>query len=445
VTTDRATFTISQVNQAVGAALTAAFPDPFWVVGELQGYDRDVSKAATRPWGQVYFELAEKNADADSAKAVAKALMWGNVLRAVSRRLAESGAEVRLTDGLKVKFLCSIDFYWPRASLQLKVLDVDPDFTLGDLEKARRDLVDRLSREGLLELNKSVPMPPAPRVIGLITSEGSAAYHDFLQELRPSGFGFTVLLADARMQGEETESSVTAALSSLASRPEVEVIALVRGGGSRSDLMWFDREKIARAVARCSKPVITGIGHEIDLSVADLAAHASHKTPTACARFLVERTANFAAAVTEAASRTAREALVCWDRSARALSDAAGSWRRLSEGRLRDASTALRAAGPALVMGSRRVLDVGAARLASAGPRLARSSAAVISARRERLESSARELVLKDPDRLLSRGFTLVRAADGRLVKSLAQISVGETTTVRVRDGSFSARVTSKE
>lgn len=434
-------FTVGQINQAIGGALQDAFPDPFWVVGELQGYERDASKASQRRWGQVYFELVEKEEGSDAAKASAKALMWGDAMKRVSQRLAAAGADLRLADGLKIRVLCQVDFYWPRASLQLKVLDVDPNFTLGDLEKAKRELLEKLRREGLYDANRGLPMPTAPRGVGLITSEGSAAYHDFMHELGGSGYGFDVRLVDARMQGEETEPSVVNAMRVLEKDPAVEVIALVRGGGSRSDLMWFDREKIAFAVARCSKPVVTGIGHEIDLSVADLVAHASQKTPTACAAFLVERVRAFDAAVAEAGGRLAVEARERLSGAGSALSNAVTHWRHLAGTRLQAAATGLTEAGRALASGARRHLAVRREQLSGAGPRGGRAALMGLASRRDKMDALARELFLKDPRRLLERGYGLVYL-DGVLVKKASSLRPGARTVTRFQDGAVESEVT---
>lgn len=438
---ERAALTVSQVNRSIGEALADAFPDPFWVVGELQGYERDAGKAAQRRWGQVYFELVEKEEGSDAAKASAKALMWGDAARRITQRLAEAGGDLRLADGLKIKVLCAVDFYWPRASLQLKVLDVDPRFTLGDMEKARRDLIEKLKREGVFDDNRNVPLPRAPRTVGLITSDGSAAFHDFVREMTDSGYGFDVRLVDTRMQGEETEAGVLRALALLEADPAVEVIALVRGGGSRSDLLWFDREKIAFAVAGCAKPVLTGIGHEIDLSVTDLVAHAAHKTPTACAAFLAERVRQFESCVGQAAAKLSTEARRRMAELSRLLSDAVTNWRHLTAARLKGAAADLSAAGAALAAGARGHAAVRRERLAGAVPRLAQAARRSFAARRERLAAFEKELELKDPRRLLARGYSLLFAG-GRLVKSAAVLAEGDEIEARLKDGAAQARVT---
>ncbi len=434
---------VSQVNQAIGGALKRSFPDAFWVRGELQGFDRDAAKASTRRWGQVYFEIVEKEPGADTVKAGAKALLWGDALSAIQDKLSAASPDLRLQDGLQVKFLCEVDFYWPRASLQLKVLDADPHFTLGDMERARRELMEKLRAAGLLEQNRSTPFPRVPLGIGLITSDGSAAYHDFIQELRGSGFAFRVSLMDTRMQGADTEGDVTRALAVLAEEPDVEVIVLVRGGGSRSDLIWFDKEKIALAVARCPKPVIAGIGHEIDLSVADLVAHTSRKTPTAAAQFLVETVGSFERELLESGRTVATGAKDRLIEARRDLASAVDGWRNESQNLLTAGGEALARCRGQLAADTRRHLTLQRERLVAAPARMAQSVREKIRLHRERLTAFARECALKDPRRLLARGYSLIYAG-GRLAKGIRDIHVGEFMEARLQDGLVTANVLNK-
>jgi len=416
-----ATYSVSQVTQSIAHALKNAFPEAFWVTGEIQSYNRDADAAARRRWGQVYFELIEKEEGADAAKAAVKAVAWGDTHAAIRRKLAQASEKLALRDGVKVRFLCEVDFYWPRASLQLKVLDVDPNFTLGDMERARQELLKALQEKGLVDRNKSLPFPDVPTALGLITSDGSAAYHDFLQELKGAGYSFAVRFWDARMQGAETEESVLRGLARLEADPAVDVIALVRGGGSRSDLIWFDKEKIAYAIAQCRKPVVTGIGHEIDLSVADVVAHRHFKTPTAVAQFLAGRAADFEARVLEAGRRITDIVTARLLAETRNLSDSANTWRyaaTLFVQRLRG-------------------------ELAGAAQSLAGAALRRFSVEKERLAAQLKELSLKDPKRLLERGYCLLTSA-GRAVKSVADLNVGDEFDAVLRDGVLSARALAK-
>ena len=163
---------------------------------------------------------------------------------------------------------------------------IDPSFTLGQLAVERERLLKQLFDEGLLEKNGLLQVPYVPLRVGLVTSIGSAAHADFITEISNSGFGFTVLEYDSRVQGENAAAEIVLGLEVLSSH-NPDVIVLIRGGGSTADLSIFDSEIVARTIAELNLPVFTGIGHEIDRSVADEVAHSSFKTPTSCANALV--------------------------------------------------------------------------------------------------------------------------------------------------------------
>lgn len=462
VTSEDATYSVSQINRGIAAALRNAFPQAFWVAGEIQGYDRDAAKGPARRWGQIYFELLEKEEGSDTAKAAIKALVWGDAHRAILEKLKGTSDKLKLQDGLKVRFLCEVDFYWPRAGLQLKVTDVDPNFTLGDMERARQELLKALKERGLLDKNKAVPFPLVPQRIGLITSDGSAAYHDFMDELERSGYGFQVDFWDARMQGADTEESVCRGLVVLSARPGIETVVVIRGGGSRSDLIWFDKEKIAFAIAQCAKPVLTGIGHEIDLSVADLVAHAYQKTPTAVAQLLVERVRSFERAAQETSAAVMASAARRLVDERQRLSDGFKTWRYASHLLLKDARALLGAAAQSLRHGARGLqaerqrlaalptllrgqvlqrLRMGHERVSAARGAIGRLAVERIHRLEDRLASFSKECALKDPRRLLQRGYSLITRG-GRLVKSVQDAAAGEEVEAVLKDGILQARVT---
>lgn len=440
MTDEKESLTVSQVNRAIGAALEDRFSNAFWVVGEVQGYDRDAAKAGQRKWGQIYFELIEKEAGSDTVKAGIKALVWGDGHNALRAKLMEVAGDLKFQDGLQVKLLCKIDFYWPRANLQLKVLDVDPHFTLGDMERARRELIESLKKTGLFDRNRETALPLVPLEIGLVTSDGSAAYHDFVEELRSSGYAFQLHFADARMQGADTEKDVPRALALLARDPDVEIIVLIRGGGSRSDLIWFDKEAVARAVAVCPKPVLTGIGHEIDLSVADLVAHTSRKTPTAAAQFLIEQVRTYETALSEAARSVRESARAQWERESRALSDAARAWRESSGRFVSLSQKSLSTSRELLRASARRHLTILEERLKAAPARLEGGAKGLLRSNNERLEAFRKECEFKDPRRLLARGYSLIYAG-GRIAKSVRSVQAGEFIEARLADGLVTANV----
>ena len=308
------------------------------------------------------------------------------------------------------------------------------------MERARRELIESLKKTGLYDRNRETALPLVPLDIGLVTSDGSAAYHDFVEELRSSGYAFRLHFVDARMQGADTENDVPQALAVLAMNPEVEVIVLIRGGGSRSDLIWFDKEKVARAVAVCPKPVLTGIGHEIDLSVADLVAHTSRKTPTAVAQFLIEQARTFETTLSEAARSIRESAREQLERESRALSDAARAWRESSGHFVSLSQKTLFTSMELLRASARRHLTVLEERLKAAPLRLEGGAKTLFRSHTERLEAFRKECEFKDPRRILARGYSLIYAG-GRIAKSVRSVQVGEFIEARLADGLVTANV----
>lgn len=190
---------------------------------------------------------------------------------------------------LKVKLFVKGDFYVPYGKFQGRVIDIDPSYTIGELALTREAILQRLREENLLFKNKSIPFSEAPLHIGLITGEGSAAFHDFSTKLNESGFAFKITTIHAKMQGNETESTILSALGQLRQNTDLDVVCIVRGGGSKTDLNYFDSEVLCRAVANYPIPVLTGIGHEIDKCLLDQVAWQNFITPTDCAKFLIDK------------------------------------------------------------------------------------------------------------------------------------------------------------
>ena len=444
------TYSVSQLCGEVREILGEAFSS-VWVVGEAQ-------RVRPSARGHVYFELIEKG-EHDEIVGKLDAVIWkGDFLR-VQRLL--SASEQRLTDGVQVRVRGSLDFYAPGGRLQLCVREVDPSFTLGLMERRRRETLAALAATGLLERNRALPLAELPLTLALITSHGSAAYHDFLSGLIDSGYGFRVTFVHAAMQGREAEREVVSALASLRGLA-VDCAVLIRGGGSRTDLAAFDSRAIAEAIALAPFPVLTGLGHEIDRAIADLTAHTAFKTPTKVAEFLVERLARAEgeleglrqALLREALEplRSGREALGRAERGvslARMRLGAAGA--RIEEharalGRL--GRTALRQAERRQDAVRGRLADLAPRRLAAAGrertrlgERIAGAARGHVRAADARLQGLERLCAQLAPERTLERGFSLTRDAEGRIVRQPDQVRPGDVVTTRVAGGDFISRV----
>jgi exodeoxyribonuclease VII large subunit len=309
-------------------------------------------------------------------------------------------------------------------------------------------------------------MPLVPERIGLVTSVGSAAYNDFVRELEQGGFGHRVEVVDARVQGAEAETTLLAGLRTLARRG-CEVVALVRGGGSQSDLAAFDGEALARAIARMPVPVITGIGHEIDTSVADLVAHHSFKTPTACAAFLVERTRDFATrmdaawtGVAESAGARVREESHGLIVAAQRAASRARSHLHAGERQLAEASRRVGREAPRNLEAGERSLAEARRRIGRETPRYLEIARTRLLQRTQRLRTGLRmalvrqEMALKsheeraralDPARVLARGYSLTLDAQGAVVRRASQLSQGQEIHTRLAMGSVRSRVESTQ
>ncbi|HEX6310304.1 MAG TPA: exodeoxyribonuclease VII large subunit, partial [Acidimicrobiia bacterium] len=280
---EQPTFTVTEINTVIRDALRAAIPREVWVQGEVQGLK-------TSGLGHSYFQLVEKVGRGERVLSRLDVALFRGERPAVNAALRDAG--LKLADDIGVRIRGRVDFYPPNGRLQLVMTGIDPVFTVGGMAANRERLLKALAAEGLLRANAALPMPAVPLRVGLVTSHDSAAYHDFVHELEVSRYAWQVCLADVRVQGSGAPKRLVWALRALA-RQRVDVVVIVRGGGSRSDLAPFDAEAVARTIAEMPVPVLTGIGHEVDRSVADEVAHTACKTPTACAQELVEQVGAF--------------------------------------------------------------------------------------------------------------------------------------------------------
>ncbi len=272
-------YSVLQYNRSLEKLLKAQVPK-IWVKGVI-------TQLQIR--GKVaYLTLGEFEEGDTKPKAVLDVMIWSWQLEDYHARFAQLPTPFSLRPELKVSVLLEASFYVPSGRFQPRILDIDEAFTLGELSLTRQKILQQLKLEGLLELNKKRFLGDVPLRVGLISAHGSAAYQDFTTVLLRSGFSFEIFFYPARMQGLATEETVSKGLEVL-SRLALDVICLIRGGGSKTDLVFFDSEKICRAIAHCPVPVLTGIGHEIDRSLADIVAYSDLLTPTDCAKFLEGR------------------------------------------------------------------------------------------------------------------------------------------------------------
>ncbi len=424
------TWSVTELADRIGNALRAAFRDEVWVRGEI----RDLTRPRS---GHVYFTLTDADGGSDACIGV---ILTARNKGPVNLALRRAGGGVRMTDGTEVRIRGRLDWYAPRGQLQLRMTAIDPAYTLGQLEIARAALLAKLEGEGLLGANGTVPMPLVPLRIGLVTSSGSAAEADFVHELRRSGFAFDLVQVDVHVQGLDAPLEVVAGIQEVTAAA-VDVIALVRGGGAKTDLMAFDDERVARAIASCPVPVLTGIGHEVDRSIADEVAHRAEKTPTACAQALVGLVAEFAGSLQDLWSAIAEEAergMAGHERQVDAIAGRAG---RAATAGLRTAAHRLDGRVERVRAAARGHLRDAESRTADQARRLHHRAPRALTAADRAMTSLEARVRAHDPERTLARGWSITRRADGTVVRAPEDVAPGDELRTLVAGGELRSTV----
>ena len=379
--------TVGQFSEVVNQLLSSAFDGGVWIEGEIEGLKK--------PNPHLYFSLIE---NVDGKKAQANINLFAGNLRAIQTKLRQQGLELK--DGLRVRLYGIPDYYAPFGKLSIKAEDIDTQFTVGDVAAKREALLKALLEKGVDKLNKRRPVPLVPLRLGVVSSSQAAGWADAERQLLESGFGFSVSFIDVRVQGDDSPPQVVAALNTLSRRDDIDVVLLMRGGGSKSDLAAFDDERIALAISQCRHPVFTGLGHQIDTSIADIMAHTAHKTPTACAQAVIALVEEF-------------------------LSDLASAQNQL---RLLTGNSLLRARG----------------RVSMAIERLTTRPRNALERQKQILEMRASTVRLLDPAVTMARGWSITRDSDGNVVRSTDQVSDGDVLVTSLAQGSITSRVEGK-
>jgi len=402
-------YTVTELMTATADAIKDRLGGAVWVDGEISG--------PRESRGHFYFDLVDRD---DKGAVVAKVpvALWSRTRTRVDQKLREAGT-VRLEEGVKVRIRGPLELWLAGGRLQLSMQDIDPAFTLEALESERERVLAVLRAENLIDRNRTLPLSAMPLHIALITADESAAQADFMHSLVESGLPWQVAFIDSKVQGAGAERTIAAALHT-AQQMNVDVIALVRGGGSRLDLAVFDHELVARTIATSSRPVFTGIGHEIDTSVSDVVAHTANKTPTACAEALID-----------IAMKVVHRSEVAWSDIAEIATTTIDSERE------RLARYARHAA-----IGARTRLTVERHRMTTTTARLSRTIETTTKSEKQSLDLFAARLSAVDPVRTLARGWSITRTTSGTVVRRAADVSRGDTLVTTVAEGTITSTAT---
>ena len=401
-----------ELGRLIRLTLREGLPDAYWVQAELS----EVREAYN---GHCYIELVQKAERGNTLLAKARGTVWANVYKML-KPYFESTTGQRFTAGIKVLLQVSVEYH-EQYGLSLTVHDIDPTYTLGDMARRRKEILQQLDEEGVLTLNKELPMPMLPQRVAVISAAGAAGYGDFCDQLEgnPYGFVFYPKLFPAVMQGDRVEETIIAALDHIAAEQESwDVVVIIRGGGATSDLSGFDTYALAANCAQFPLPIITGIGHERDDTVLDMVAHTRVKTPTAAAEYLVA---------------TLVEAAATLDELTNSLTTGITNRIHREERRVEQIAQRL----PALfsVMHAN-----GLHRIEQLEVRMSTALQRTLVAQTHRLELMEKVIEGASPMQILQRGYSITRC-EGRVVRNAADLPEGSVLTTELAEGEVKSMV----
>lgn len=444
------------LNGLVKQSLKERFQEPVWVAAEIASV-QEHSK------GHCYLELMEKAEGEDKPRAVAKGVIWAFVYRML-KPYFESETGRSLERGMKI--LVQVEPVFHEAyGYSLNIKDIEPTFTLGDMERRRREILVRLEEEGVIDMNRNLSFPVLPKCVAVISSPTAAGYGDFVHQLseNPYGYCFHTALFPAVMQGEQTTESVVAALDRIYSYGDLfDVVVIIRGGGAQSELGSFDSYDLALNVAQFPLPVIAGIGHDRDETIVDRVAHLRVKTPTAAAAVLIdafrdsegqlnELQTEFVEGVRDVVQgETARQRLLVTD-----LRRLVQAWmvRRDNDARL--LTHELRHAVQQRVFGQKGALlslssrvntclnayfERKRMRLGEFPARFAERCRFFMEHRHHSIDLVEAEVRMADPLNVLKRGYTITRR-NGKAVRSAKELKKGDEVVTTFVDGTLTSKV----
>ena len=404
--------TLLELNGRVRSTLQFEMPDAYWVQAEI-------SSISPSGQGHCYLELVQKDATGRNFLAKAKANIWrGTWLKLKPYFEAQTGETLKV--GMKVLLQVTVTFH-EVYGYSLVVQDIDPTYTMGDMARRRKEILEQLEKDGVIGLNRELEIPALPQRIAVISSATAAGWGDFRNQLDGNiyGFRFYVKLFPAAMQGDDVERSVISALNAVAMRREdFDVVIIIRGGGAVSELSCFDSYNLAFNIANFPLPVITGIGHERDDTVADVVAYTKVKTPTAAAEFIINR-------VFDTASEL--------ENLTRRMSDAITEKMNAEKVRIERMSQKLPSLFAVLKTRQEQVLE-------TLWIRSVNGVRNMLTVQAHKLEIVDKSLAAADPQVILRRGYSLTRL-NGRAVRCASDLNKGDRLTTVFADGSVESEI----
>lgn len=452
---------LEELQLIIRDSLYLALPDFYWVMAEI-------SELKENNAGHCYLELIEKHPDDTNVRARVKAIIWRNRYRFLKAFFENSAGET-LKEGLKILVKIKVEYH-ELYGLSLIISDIDPAFTLGEMAMKRLSVIKKLEQEGVFTMNKDLLIPAVPQRIAVISSKNAAGYTDFVNQLKSNSFGyvFYIALIESSLQGTETEQGVISALDKIALNFHLfDLVVIIRGGGSQTDLSWFDSYNIAYHITQFPLPVITGIGHDKDVTVTDLVANRSLKTPTAVADFLIDSVASAEIEITEISSGIINASRIIIEKNKNRIETSGIKLLPLARIMLSDVKDKLLAkiieinnTGKELIFKASLIPANQESLLSSlvktlisgkmTGLKLNYQSLTAttlnfLSVNKTLVKSIEGTLQLLNPENVLLRGYSIT-SVNGRILRNSGQVKINDLIDTQLYEGSLSSKVlTNKE
>lgn len=451
---------LTELQLIIRDSIYMALPDMYWVIAEI-------SEIKENSAGHCYLELIEKHPDEKNIRARAKAIIWSKRYRFL-KAFFENITGESLREGLNILVKAKVEYH-ELYGLSLIISDIDPAFTIGEMALKRQLVIKKLEQEGVFTMNKELDFPAFPKRIAVVSSKNAAGYSDFINHLTGNSYGyaFYTVLIESAMQGAETEQGVISALDKIALNSYLfDVVVIIRGGGSQTDLSWFDSYNIAYHVTQFPLPVITGIGHDKDLSVTDMVAYKALKTPTAVADFLIDYAVGIENHLFEMSSAIKDSSRIIIDKNRNRIETS--KTKLLPLARLMMSVIKDRLSGiiieianigkgytfkAGLIPSNQKSRLVSAIRSFSSGKqtalkvtsyRLNNSTLNALSRKLTRLEGLETNLSILKPENVLQRGYTIT-SINGLILKKINLVKVDDIIETKFSYGKLRSRVIEKK
>lgn len=420
------TITLQEFNNRIKRLLADPSVMNCWVVAETT--DVRINQ-------HCYLQLLQKDSKTGATVAKIKAIIWGSQFRFLNAQFKQvTGRDIG--NDMKIMVCLSVN-YSPQYGLTVVINDINPEFTLGDMERQRQEILNRLTQEGIIGQNKTVPVPPVLQRIAIVSAAGAAGYGDFMKQLTDNKYGvcFYPCLFQATMQGVKTVPTVLAALDKVEQNQHLfDCVVIIRGGGGTEELNSFDNYDLARRVATFPLPVIVGIGHERDITVLDYVAGIRVKTPTAAAEHIILQAANALAHIGDLSNQVVSIARDYIARAKEQLSYYAGNLPIMAQ-RIIDTNTLrLQNFIQNIPLHVQRRIEGENAQLARQKDAIKNAVAQVKMKETMRLEALGDKIELLSPRKVMARGYTLT-TCEGKIMTDAAQLEAGKLVTIHFRDG----------